>query len=39
MSNKARREHARVVDNEQIAGTQKIGQPREGCVFDSTGLS
>ena len=38
MPHEPRRKHARVVDDEQIAGAQVIGQPRERRVLDGTRL-
>ena len=38
MPHEPRRKHASIVDNEQIAGTQMIGHPRERRVLDGTRL-
>jgi len=38
MPHEPRRKHASIVDNEQIAGTQVIGHPRERRVLDATRL-
>ena len=35
----AGREHLRVVENEQVAGIEQIGQVAEGAVFESTRLA
>ena len=38
MPHEPRRKHASIVDNEQIAGAQVIGHPRERRVLDGTRL-
>ena len=39
MTNEARRKDASVVEHEQIAGAEMIGQSRERGVFDRPGMA